>query len=104
MMRLRQEKGIESKVLTLMISDVQRIMGALAYGHEFWVAPIETGLATWLLWRQIGPSSLTVLGIALSKFSPVNITSELTHSTQFLPSDLPLLVKILVCSSKSGLQ
>jgi ATP-binding cassette subfamily C (CFTR/MRP) protein 1 len=74
-MRLRQERGVESKVLTLMISDVQRTMGALAYGHEFWAAPIETGLATWLLWREIGPSSLTVLGIALRKFPPVKLGS-----------------------------
>ncbi len=67
-MHLRQEKGVEAKVLTLMITDAQRIMNALVFGHEFWIAPIETGIATWLLWRQIGPSSLTVLGIALSKF------------------------------------
>jgi ATP-binding cassette subfamily C (CFTR/MRP) protein 1 len=78
MMRLRQEKGVDSKVLTLMISDVQKIIGALAYGHELWVAPTETGLATWLLWRQIGPSSLTVLGIALSKYSRSRIGRFIT--------------------------
>lgn len=66
MMRLQQEAGLESKVFTLIIADVQKITGALAYLHEIWAALLETGLATWLLWRQIGPSSLTVLGIALS--------------------------------------
>ncbi|KAI9650765.1 hypothetical protein NHQ30_000792 [Ciborinia camelliae] len=64
MMRLKQETGLESKVFTLIIADVQKIISALAYVHEIWAVFLETGLATWLLWRQIGPSSLTVLGIA----------------------------------------
>ena len=65
MLRLRQEKGVESKVMTMMISDVQRIMSALSWVHELWVTPVETGLGIWLLWLQLGPSSLTVLGLAL---------------------------------------
>ncbi|KAI4863021.1 putative ATP-binding cassette transporter [Hypoxylon rubiginosum] len=64
-LRLKQEKGVESKILTLMISDVHRIVTTLAYVHELWTAPLETAIGTWLLWRQVGPSSLTILGIAL---------------------------------------
>lgn len=77
-MRLKQEKGVESKVLTLVIGDGHRIAESLAWGHEFWVAPIETSLATWLLWRQIGPSSLTVLGIALRKSPSGKTISPIT--------------------------
>ncbi|KAF7861880.1 hypothetical protein EAF04_007762 [Stromatinia cepivora] len=65
MMRLKQEPGLESKIFTLIVADVQKIISALAYLHEIWAVLLEIGLATWLLWRQIGPSSLTVLGIAL---------------------------------------
>ncbi|KAF7940314.1 uncharacterized protein EAE98_000441 [Botrytis deweyae] len=65
LMRLRHETGLESKVFTLVIADVDKIISASAYIHEIWAAVLETGLATWLLWRQIGPSSLTVLAVAL---------------------------------------
>ncbi|KAI0404995.1 putative ATP-binding cassette transporter [Xylaria palmicola] len=65
MLRIKQDKGIESKVLTMMVGDVQRITAALRFAQEIWIAPIETGISTWLLWRQVGPSSLAVLGIVL---------------------------------------
>ncbi|KAI1736568.1 putative ATP-binding cassette transporter [Xylaria scruposa] len=65
MLKVKQEKGIESKVLTLMISDLQRITSALRFAQELWIAPIETGISTWLLWRQVGPASLAALGIVL---------------------------------------
>jgi len=61
---VKQDNGGESKMLTLMITDVQRISGTMVYIHELWAGPLETGLATWLLWRQLGPSSLTVLATA----------------------------------------
>lgn len=70
MLRIKQEKGIDSKVLTLTISDMQRITAALRFSQEIWIAPIETGIGTWLLWRQVGPSSLTALGIVLSECVP----------------------------------
>jgi ATP-binding cassette, subfamily C (CFTR/MRP), member 1 len=65
MLKLKEDKDVESRALTLMISDVQRIVSSGAYVHELWSGLLETGVATWLLWRQVGPSSLTVLGLAL---------------------------------------
>ncbi|KAI0506235.1 putative ATP-binding cassette transporter [Xylaria bambusicola] len=65
MLKIKQEKGAGSKVLTLIIGDLQRITTALGFAQEIWIAPIETGVGLWLLWRQVGPSSLTVLGIVL---------------------------------------
>ncbi|KAI8630570.1 putative ATP-binding cassette transporter [Xylariaceae sp. FL1651] len=65
MLKIKSEKGVESKVLTLMIADIQRITGALGFVQEIWISPIETAVGTWLLWRQVGPSSLTALGIIL---------------------------------------
>ncbi|QGA20124.1 hypothetical protein EYB26_007825 [Talaromyces marneffei] len=64
-LRLREDKEMESRALTLTINDVQRISSSLTYLHELWAGLLETGLATWLLWRQVGPSCLTVLGLAL---------------------------------------
>jgi ATP-binding cassette subfamily C (CFTR/MRP) protein 1 len=55
--------------MTLMISDMQSITSASAFIHEIWAALLELTLAVWLLWRQVGPSSLTVLGVAISNSS-----------------------------------
>ncbi|KAK3313259.1 putative ATP-binding cassette transporter [Apodospora peruviana] len=65
MLRLRYEKGVESKVLTLIIGDMQRIVSGIAFLHDLWASVIETSIGTWLLWRQVGPASLTVLAVAL---------------------------------------
>lgn len=73
MLRLPEDKEMESKVLTLTINDAQRISTSLTYVHELWAGLLETGLATWLLWRQVGPSSLTVLGLALGMFLRVSL-------------------------------
>lgn len=54
-----------------MVGDVQRIMNAAAKIHEVWAAVLETGLATWLLYRQIGPGCFVMLGIATGEFSPL---------------------------------
>lgn len=68
MLRLRQDKAAEAKAMTLMIADAQRIMSALSWMHELWAGPLEAVLATWLLWRQVGVSSLTVLGLSLCTY------------------------------------
>ncbi|KAI0459697.1 putative ATP-binding cassette transporter [Xylaria acuta] len=65
MLKMKQEKGIESRVLTMMIGDLQRVTAALRFAQEIWIAPIETAISTWLLWRQVGPASLAALGIVL---------------------------------------
>lgn len=67
MLKIKQDKGVEAKVLTIMIGDLQRIIGALGFVQEVWISPIETAIGTWLLWRQVGPSSLAALGIVLGK-------------------------------------
>lgn len=55
---------IESLATTLMVGDLQRIMNASARSHEVWAGTIETGIATWLLYRQLGPSCFVMLGVA----------------------------------------
>ncbi|ERT02739.1 hypothetical protein HMPREF1624_01041 [Sporothrix schenckii ATCC 58251] len=64
LMKLPEGDDIESKATTLVVNDVERIMRACARGHEVWAGTIETGLATWLLYRQLGPSCLVMLGVA----------------------------------------
>ncbi len=49
MLKIKQEKGAESKVLTLTIGDLERITAALGFAQELWIAPVETAIGTWLL-------------------------------------------------------
>lgn len=64
LLRLPEGDKIESMATTLMVEDLQRIMSAVARGHEVWAGIIETGIATWLLYRQLGPSCFVMLGLA----------------------------------------
>lgn len=63
LLRLPEGDKIESTATTLMVEDLQRIMSAVARGHEIWAGIIETGLATWLLYRQLGPACFVMLGL-----------------------------------------
>lgn len=68
LLRLPEGDEIESMATTLMVEDLQRIMSAMARGHEIWAGTIETGLATWLLYRQLGPSCFVMLGFAAGEW------------------------------------
>ncbi|KAK2037259.1 canalicular multispecific organic anion transporter 1 [Colletotrichum somersetense] len=65
-LRLPEDDRIESKATTLMISDTQRIVSGLAFIHELWAGILETALATYLLQRIMGVSSVAMLGLALA--------------------------------------
>lgn len=58
--------------MTLMIADVQSIVGSLDHLNEVWASMIETALATWLLERQVGLASLSMIGLIFGS----------THSTR----------------------
>jgi hypothetical protein len=64
-LELRPDSSIESRAVTLMISDVQRIDQGLRHIHEVWAGILETAFATWLLQQQWGPSCFTMIGLAL---------------------------------------
>lgn len=50
--------------VTLMSADTERIMYALRQMHEVWANLIEVGLATWLLYTQVGFACFAPLAIA----------------------------------------
>ncbi|KAJ6779329.1 hypothetical protein PWT90_02512 [Aphanocladium album] len=51
-----EKKG--SAALTLITVDVGRVTASFFYVHDFWMAPIDTALAVWLLAGQVGVGSL----------------------------------------------
>ncbi|KAK0651013.1 P-loop containing nucleoside triphosphate hydrolase protein [Cercophora newfieldiana] len=77
MLRLREDAGTESRAITLMVSDVQRISVALVSIHEIWAAPIEVAIFMYLLQNTMGPTSLCVLGLAATCMA---VTSTISRS------------------------
>ncbi|KUJ23459.1 putative ABC multidrug transporter [Mollisia scopiformis] len=52
----RLAAGDDMASVTLMSTDVERINLAFRNLHEFWANTIEVGLASWLLYLQLGPA------------------------------------------------
>jgi hypothetical protein len=52
-----------------MIADVEGVVGSLKHLNEVWASLIETALATWLLERQVGLASLSMIALVLGTFS-----------------------------------
>jgi ATP-binding cassette, subfamily C (CFTR/MRP), member 1 len=69
-LRLPEGEHVQATATTLMVEDLQRIMSATARGHEIWAGVIETGVATWLLYRQLGPSCFVMLGLTAGSYPP----------------------------------
>lgn len=64
-LKLRPDSDSESKAMTLMIADVQGIVGSLTHLNELWASIIDTALATWLLERQVGLACLSMIGLVI---------------------------------------
>ena len=57
----------ESAAITLMSTDVDRIVVVLEYSDFIWASPVEVAAALYLLNREIGLACVVPLGISLSK-------------------------------------
>lgn len=55
----------DSAALTLMGTDVERIVNALRFIHEVWASIPEVAVAVWLLARQVSYAALMPLVICL---------------------------------------
>lgn len=68
--------------LTLMSTDWERIYEGFQPVHDIWVSLIQVGLASWMLYRQLGLIFLVPLGIVLFSFVGVTIVSRYTGNSQ----------------------
>lgn len=57
----------DSAAITLMGTDVERIVANLKNLHEAWASIIEVGIAIWLLERELGIACFIPLVISLGK-------------------------------------
>lgn len=55
----------ESKAVTLMSADVERICTGLRQVHELWASILEIGLALWLLHIQLDTAAFAPLVVIL---------------------------------------
>lgn len=55
----------DSAAVTLMGTDVERIVDSLTLLHELWASIFEIGIAVWLLERQISFASVVPLVICV---------------------------------------
>ncbi|OTB09427.1 hypothetical protein M426DRAFT_18072 [Hypoxylon sp. CI-4A] len=55
----------EKASLTLMSTDVEKVMLGFRFLHEFWANLIEVALASWLLYNYIGPAFVAPIVIVL---------------------------------------
>lgn len=56
-----------SAAITLMGTDVERIVDALAQFHELWASVLEVGIATWLLAREISLAAFVPLVVCVGE-------------------------------------
>lgn len=77
MLRLPEDASTESRAMTLMVADVQRIATGLSYLHEVWAAVVEAAIFTYLLQDRVGAPSLTVVGLAICPAFPRSYISPL---------------------------
>ena len=58
----------ESAAVTLMSTDIDRIAQGMELSDNLWAAPIEIGIAIFLLERQLGLACLAPVVITISMF------------------------------------
>ncbi len=57
-----------SAAVTLMSTDMERVVNGLRVSHELWANIIQVGLATWLLQRELGLACLAPIVIAVRMY------------------------------------
>lgn len=71
----------ESAAVTLMSNDTQAICHGFEMVHDFWAAPLEVGIALYLMSRQLGISSIVPAILALaSAISIMSLSRIMNHA------------------------
>ncbi|THZ12732.1 P-loop containing nucleoside triphosphate hydrolase protein [Aureobasidium pullulans] len=72
----------DSKALTLISADVDRVSNSVRFMHEFWAEPLQVAIATWLLQRRVGVSFVVPIIITLLTTLGVSFASRWTRVYQ----------------------
>ncbi|KAI0129875.1 ATPase-like protein [Xylariales sp. AK1849] len=63
--KLKLSAASDAAAVTLMSTDVERIRMGFLNVHEFWANTIEVGIASWLLYLQLGAAFVAPLAVVL---------------------------------------
>ncbi|EHK46031.1 multidrug resistance-associated protein [Trichoderma atroviride IMI 206040] len=74
----------DSSVLTLMSTDIERTRQGFMAMHEFWASFLETGVALWLLYRELGVAFVAPIVVVSVCVVSVTIASRLSGPRQNL--------------------
>ncbi|EFX04947.1 ABC multidrug transporter [Grosmannia clavigera kw1407] len=66
--QLELASSAESGVLTLMSTDISRIMTGFLDIHEYWASSIQVGLSCWLLQKKLGTAFVAPLVVVVLSF------------------------------------
>jgi ATP-binding cassette subfamily C (CFTR/MRP) protein 1 len=72
-----------SAAVTLMSTDVERIVQGCRQMHELWVNIIQVAFATWILERTLGVASVAPFGICLRMFINTRFTNRFCYPSLF---------------------
>ncbi|KAL7934413.1 P-loop containing nucleoside triphosphate hydrolase protein [Trichoderma chlorosporum] len=72
----------DSAVLTLMSTDIERTRLGLMVIHEFWASFLETAIALWLLYRELGAAFVAPLGVTCVCILCISVVSRLSSPRQ----------------------
>ncbi|XP_022245979.1 multidrug resistance-associated protein 1-like isoform X2 [Limulus polyphemus] len=84
------------EIVNLMAVDTQRVMEFVQIINVIWYAPLQIGICLWLLWQQLGVSTLGGFGIMILLF-PVNgfITAKLRNLQVRLMKEKDIRIKLM---------
>lgn len=57
-----------SAAVTLMSTDVERIVVGLKALHEFWANLVQVGISTWLLQQELGVACVAPVALSIGSF------------------------------------
>ena len=66
-----RRKATVGEIVNLMSVDAQRVHDAAMLVHEWWISPLSIALCMYMLWLQLGPSSMAGL-VLLILLTPIN--------------------------------
>ncbi|RAH75408.1 putative ABC multidrug transporter [Aspergillus aculeatinus CBS 121060] len=80
--RARLGSSDDNAALTLMSTDMERIRMGLRFVHETWASLIQAGLATWMLYRQLGVVFIAPVGVVVVCFVGLGVLINFTGDSQ----------------------
>ncbi|KAH7014328.1 putative ABC multidrug transporter [Microdochium trichocladiopsis] len=72
----------DNSALTLMSTDLERIDLGLRLLHDVWASLLQSGLAAWMLYRQLGLVFITPIGIVTACFLGLAVLMNMTGDSQ----------------------